>query len=546
MKDYENIWECFVQNMDFDHKLIKEDILNSWKRCKEYGVSLYDFDPNLLMKPEEKNHYVLKYLPEYEKPQFREFCSIVENINFNISVYDNSAKLKYIVNYEDIFDELYPQIGYYLDASEEKIGTNSTCLAIKENKPFMVIGQDHYKYIFHQFSCAAAPFYNENNEIAGTINASFISTSVNNDTLNIIYSLARLYETLILKRVINMKKEALQYNKRKANQCFFTFSSILGQSEAINQVKKVAKKAAGVDSSILIYGESGCGKEVFAQAIHNESHRREKPFVAINCGAIPKDLVESELFGYEAGAFTGAVKKGKQGLLEYANGGTVFLDEVENMPLSAQVKILRALSSSTIMRIGGTEPIVINIRVIAASKKDLEEEIKKGNFREDLYYRINVIQLNIPPLRERKEDIKPILDHYIKVFSKKNRIGVGKIEDEFMEYLKVYNWPGNIRELINIIERSLVLSENGVIDNSVLPSGIKESYMISRVEKDLEHVLKAPLPEGKTLLQVADDVVIESVYKEENCNLSRTAERLGISRPTLYKRIKSIDKFRCK
>lgn len=546
MKDYENIWECFVQNMDFDHKLIKEDILNSWKRCKEYGVSLYDFDPNLLMKPEEKNHYVLKYLPEYEKPQFREFCSIVENINFNISVYDNSAKLKYIVNYEDIFDELYPQIGYYLDASEEKIGTNSTCLAIKENKPFMVIGQDHYKYIFHQFSCAAAPFYNENNEIAGTINASFINTSVNNDTLNIIYSLARLYETLILKRAINIKKEALQYNKRKANQCFFTFSSILGQSEAINQVKKVAKKAAGVDSSILIYGESGCGKEVFAQAIHNESHRREKPFVAINCGAIPKDLVESELFGYEAGAFTGAVKKGKQGLLEYANGGTVFLDEVENMPLSAQVKILRALSSSTIMRIGGTEPIVINIRVIAASKKDLEEEIKKGNFREDLYYRINVIQLNIPPLRERKEDIKPILDHYIKVFSKKNRIGVGKIEDEFMKYLKAYNWPGNIRELINIIERSLVLSENGVIDNSVLPSGIKESYMISRVEKDLEHVLKAPLPEGKTLLQVADDVVIESVYKEENCNLSRTAERLGISRPTLYKRIKSIDKFRCK
>lgn len=539
MKEYGNIWDCFIHDIDFEHKLIKKDILDSWKRCKEYGVSLYDFDSKLLMKPEDKERYVLKFLREYEEPQYREFCSIVETLNFNISVYDNSAKLKYIVNYDDIYDELYPQVGYFLDASEEKLGTSSTCLAIKEGKPFMVIGPDHYKYIFHQFSCAAAPFYNERNEIAGTINASFTNTSVNNDTLNIIYSLARLYETLILKRAADTNKEDLG-KKKKTNQSFFTFNSILGQSEAINQAKKVAKRAASVDASILIYGESGCGKEVFAEAIHYESHRREKPFVAINCGAIPKDLVESELFGYEAGAFTGAAKKGKQGLLEYAAGGTVFLDEVENMPLSAQVKILRALSSSTITRIGGTEPIYIDIRVIAASKKDLEEEIKKGSFREDLYYRINVIQLKIPPLRDRKEDIKPILDHYVKAFSYKNRIKVSKVEDEFLEYLKAYNWPGNIRELINIIERSLVLSENGIIDKSELPSAIKERYTVYQVKKYLDNVLKAPLPEGKTLLQLADEVIIESVYKEENYNLSRTAERLGISRPTLYKKIKQL------
>lgn len=541
MKDYKNIWECFVQDMDFDHKLIKKDILDSWKRCKEYGVSLYDFDKDLLMKPEEKYRYVLKCLPEYKEPQYKEFCNIVENVNYNISVYDNNAKLKYIVNYDDIFDELYPKIGYFLDVSESKIGTNSTCLAILENKPFMVIGPDHYKYVFHRFSCAAAPFYDENNEIAGTINASFINTTVNNDTLNIIYSLARLYETLILKRQSDAQYENTREKKKKQSQNFFTFNSILGQSEAINQAKKVAKRAAGVDTSILIYGESGCGKEVFAQAIHNESPRSKYPFVAINCGAIPKDLVESELFGYEAGAFTGAASRGRKGLLEYASGGTVFFDEIENMPLPAQVKILRALSSSTIMRIGGNETIPIDIRVISASKKNLEEEIKKGRFREDLFYRINVIQINIPPLRERKDDIKPILEHYVKTFSDKNRIKVEGIEDEFIKCLEAYHWPGNIRELINIIERSLVLSENGIINDSVLPSGMKESYMKSRIKQGLECALKGTLPEGKTLLQLAEDVIIESVYKEEQYNLTRTAKRLGISRPTLYKRIKKLD-----
>ncbi|NLK35786.1 MAG: sigma-54-dependent Fis family transcriptional regulator [Gracilibacteraceae bacterium] len=541
MKDYKNIWECFVQDMDFDHKLIKKDILDSWKRCKEYGVSLYDFDKDLLMKPEEKYRYVLKCLPEYKEPQYKEFCNIVENVNYNISVYDNNAKLKYIVNYDDIFDELYPKIGYFLDVSESKIGTNSTCLAILENKPFMVIGPDHYKYVFHRFSCAAAPFYDENNEIAGTINASFINTTVNNDTLNIIYSLARLYETLILKRQSDAQYENTREKKKKQSQNFFTFNSILGQSEAINQAKKVAKRAAGVDTSILIYGESGCGKEVFAQAIHNESPRSKYPFVAINCGAIPKDLVESELFGYEAGAFTGAASRGRKGLLEYASGGTVFFDEIENMPLPAQVKILRALSSSTIMRIGGNETIPIDIRVISASKKNLEEEIKKGRFREDLFYRINVIQINIPPLRERKDDIKPILEHYVKTFSDKNRIKVEGIEDEFIRCLEAYHWPGNIRELINIIERSLVLSENGIINDSVLPSGMKESYMKSKIKQGLECALKGTLPEGKTLLQLAEDVIIESVYKEEQRNLTRTAKRLGISRPTLYKRIKKLD-----
>ena len=159
MTDCRKIWECFINDTVFNEKHIKQDILNSWRRCKKYGVTLYDFDENLLMKPDEKERYVLKYLPEYNEPRYREFCDIVEKLNINISVYDHNAKLRYIVNYDDAFDSLYPKLGYFLDAAEDSIGTNSTCLAILENKPFMVIGPDHYKYIFHEFSCAAAPFY---------------------------------------------------------------------------------------------------------------------------------------------------------------------------------------------------------------------------------------------------------------------------------------------------------------------------------------------------------------------------------------------------
>jgi transcriptional regulator with PAS, ATPase and Fis domain len=363
----------------------------------------------------------------------------------------------------------------------------------------------------------------------------------NSDTLNIIYSLARLYESLILKKATKTAKRTSQVKNIGQYRNFYTFGSILGESEAILQSIKIAKRSAKVDTSVLIYGESGSGKEVFAQAIHNESKRRDKPFVAINCGAIPKDLIESELFGYEAGAFTGAAKAGKQGLLEYASGGTLFLDEIENMPLQAQVKILRALSSSIINRIGGNKPIPINIRVIAASKKDLQDEIRKGSFREDLYYRINVVQLNIPPLRARKQDIRLIFDHYVREFSDRTGIEITSIDDKFIQYLEAYHWPGNVRELINIIERSLVLSENGVIDDSVLPTYIKESYMAAKLEEDFNRAFGEKLPEGMRLLEIAENIVIRRVYQEEGCNITRTAKRLGISRPTLYKKIKDLN-----
>ena len=528
MSDYDKIWESFVRGIDFDHQLIKKDILSSWIRCKEKSVSLYDFDENLLMNPKDRENYRLNN---------KEFCNIVATLNLDISVYDKNSKLQYIVNYNENFDLIYPEVGYFLDVSEEAIGTNSTCLALRENKPFLVVGTDHYKYIFHKFSCGAAPFYDEKGNLQGTINASFINVSVTEDTLNVIYSLARLYENIVLKQGKKSQSDLLKPSRGFLKNDMIGFEKMIGKSEKFLLAKAVALKSSRSDASVLIYGESGTGKEVFAESIHFESKRKNAPFIAINCGAIPADLIESELFGYESGAFTGASKQGKIGLLECASGGTLFLDEIESMPLIAQVKILRVLSEGLITPIGSTKTIPVDIRVIAASKKNLNDAVLRGNFREDLYYRINVVEIFIPPLRERKEDIELIFDHYLKTFSQKNSIEISKVEEDFLPLLKSYSWPGNIRELLNIIERAIVLSENGIINHALLPNEIKERAFALKLKNDFDKIFDGPLPESKNLLELAENIIIERIYSEEKGNLSKTAQRLGLSRPTLYKKI---------
>ncbi len=216
------------------------------------------------------------------------------------------------------------------------------------------------------------------------------------------------------------------------------------------------------------------------------------------------------------------------------------------MPLSIQIKLLRALSSYTIMRIGGLEPIPIDVRVISASKKDLKKVIEEHLFREDLFYRINVIQVNIPPLRERIEDVRLIFNSYIKKFSTKNNIAFKQVGKDYFKYLESYHWPGNVRQLINITERALIFSENGMLDVASLPSEIKESYIKSKLKKDFNRIFNDPLPEGKTLLQIAEEVIIERVLEEEDFNFSKTAARLGMSRPTLYKKINQSGRLSCK
>ena len=260
--------------------------------------------------------------------------------------------------------------------------------------------------------------------------------------------------------------------KRKLGEDY-DFSRIISKSEKMEELFQMARKVACFKSTVLITGDSGTGKELFAHAIHNSSDRKDKPFVAVNCGAIPENLIESELFGHEKGAFTDAHKQ-RKGLFEEADGGTLFLDEIGELPLSMQVKLLRTLQEEEIRRVGGDRVIKVDVRIIAATVKDLAGSVRKGDFREDLFYRLNVVHLHIPPLRERPEDVAELTQHFIGRFNERLCLGLECFSGEAMKKLQRYHWPGNVRELENTIERAMVLCDGPKIGLDDLPAKITE------------------------------------------------------------------------
>ena len=326
------------------------------------------------------------------------------------------------------------------------------------------------------------------------------------------------------------------------NRAVYTFDDIISDCRNMVRVKELAKRAARTSSAILIMGESGTGKELFAHSIHNESFRKDKPFIAINCGAIPSELIESELFGYEPGAFTGASNKIKFGKLEIASGGTFFFDEIESMPLNVQIKLLRALSSKRITRIGGIKEIPIDIRIISATKKDLLQEVELGQFREDLYFRINIINLSIPPLRDRKDDIPILAKSFINYIVEHSNISDVKVDSEFYEALKYYFWRGNVRELRNVIEKVVLLNDKEIININNLPREVLSAYKYKSLKNKLStYVIETK--HSKDLLKTGEEIIVEFVLNEENWNLTNTAKRLGISRPTLYRKIEESPKL---
>ena len=283
-----------------------------------------------------------------------------------------------------------------------------------------------------------------------------------------IYSLER--KVVEEKQSLESQKKALEAELKKIYR-ELRIEGIVGRSKQIMEVIEIVHKVAPTDATVLLRGESGVGKELFARAIHYLSKRSDKPFVAVNCAAIPESLLEAELFGYEKGAFTGAYTS-KKGKFELANGGTIFLDEIGDMPLNLQVKLLRVLQEKEIERLGGSKPIKVDVRIIAATNRNLEELIKQGKFREDLYYRLNVVPVFIPPLRERKEDIPPLVWHFVENFSKEYKKNI-KVSSEVMEAFLNYDWPGNVRELQNVIERMVILDTDGVLTAEDLPEEIR-------------------------------------------------------------------------
>lgn len=307
----------------------------------------------------------------------------------------------------------------------------------------------------------------------------------------------------------------------------YSFQSLVGKSEAFKKVLHLARVAASCDSNVLITGDSGTGKELVANAIHQASDRSDYPFVALNCAAIPKDLLPSELFGYVAGAFTGANPKGSIGKFELANRGTLFLDEIGDMPLELQVQLLRVIQEQEVIRIGDKTRIPLDVRVIAATNKNFAEEIRNGKFRKDLYYRLNVIQIELPSLRDRSEDIPLLAEHFVQKRTVKKHHGPYHITAEAMKILKNYTWPGNIRELENVIEYAINFSANGTITPENLPKEIHQQQTLTNFSKKINPVEQAELE------------WILSALKRSQMNVSRAAEELNMSRSTIYRKLKN-------
>lgn len=329
--------------------------------------------------------------------------------------------------------------------------------------------------------------------------------------------------------VVTFKEEKYVHrfvNKIVGYRANYVFEDIIATNYVMEKVIESARKASITNCNVLITGESGTGKELFAQAIHNNSKRAKGPFVAVNCASLPKDLVESELFGYEKGAFTGANREGHPGKFELADGGTIFLDEIGELPIEIQPKLLRVLDDHKISRIGSAYERQVNVRVIAATNKNLRKEVDNKNFRDDLYYRLNVINITIPPLRSRMEDVRILANVFLSRLNRANPGNPKEFDDVFINKLEKYNWPGNVRELQNVIERAYYLTEGKIITEEYLPENIS---FYSKNEESNDNIIPFKIIEEKS---------IKNTLAASRGNIEKAAGMLNLSRATIYRKIK--------
>jgi transcriptional regulator with PAS, ATPase and Fis domain len=351
-------------------------------------------------------------------------------------------------------------------------------------------------------------------------------------------------QVLLNDKLFDMSAEVhrLEQEVAKFKHTHDPFESIKGKSPGLQKTIYLAKKVCSVKSTVLILGESGVGKEVFAKAIHEASEGSKSPFVSINCGAIPASLFESELFGYERGAFSGADQRGKKGKIELAKGGTLFLDEIGEMPLEMQVKLLRVLQERRYFRVGGEKEIDADFRVIAATNRNLEELMKEGHFREDLFYRLNVVSLHIPPLRERREDIYELSHYFLNDFSLMYQRPIYEFPQDVMEEMLNYEWPGNIRELRNVAERLVVFATDGIIRKEYLPFNQSTSISTAPSVKHFSdnEQMDSDIRSLEQELDEHERKVIQRALDLVKGNKLECAKQLGVTRATLYNRLKKL------
>ncbi len=392
------------------------------------------------------------------------------------------------------------------------ISDSVTLKVMKEKKSITIIQSVRGKEVL----VTGNPIFDETNEIT------FVITNIRDIT-----DLNRLKMELRKEKALSNQYLNEIDKLKKKKDIELLLKKIVAQSKEIISVLSLALKIANVDSTVILLGESGVGKEVFANIIHSSSNRANEPYIKVNCGAIPPHLLESELFGYEKGAFTGADPRGKPGLFEQANGGTIFLDEIGELPLDLQVKLLRILQESEITRIGGRKTLKVDVRVISATNRDLEKMVEKGEFRKDLYYRLHIIPIYIPPLRARREDITPLIEYFLLKNNKKYGFNK-KIHPEVYMILENHDWPGNVREVENLIERLVVTTENDVINSNDIPQTFIKKKKIK------------PTQTLKEIVQNIESNIIKEqllIYKTTR----KTAAALGLSQSALVKKMKRLD-----
>lgn len=410
------------------------------------------------------------------------------------------------------------------DLLQQGLFTHSTTLlVIKQKKPVSLVSKIRTG---KEVLVTGTPVFDEQGNVVKVVN-----------TIRDITELNLLKQQLEKERTL-LNRYCSEVEELRARQLLES-GEIIARSEEFKKVLDLALRVAKVDSTCLILGESGVGKEIIAKIIHKYSPRAKGPFIKINCGAIPETLLESELFGYEAGAFTGARKQGKLGLFEMANGGTLLLDEIAEMPLNLQVKLLRVLQEQELIRVGGSRPIKIDVRVIAATNKDLAQMVKEGSFRQDLYYRLNVVPIEIPPLRKRKEDIIPLALHFLEKFNRKYKVSKVLTPNVLEKFLH-FDWPGNVRELENLIERLVVVSPGDVIDENLLPEAFfdtaeaEQPGIVITSIGPLKSVLKSVEKQliTKALMQFGSTRKAAKVLGVNQSTVARKARRYKINYPT--------------
>lgn len=614
---------------------VKREVYESWKRCKQYGLSPEDGDFFAL-----SNNEMQQRMPKHQSliraasKHMETIYYAVNRLRFVISLTDADGVVIYIIQDKRLYESTEKiNFGIGVTFAERFTGTNGLGTSIARDMPTEIYGEEHYCYRHKQWDSMGVPIHGQAGDIIGCIGCSAYKGVTHPHTMGMLMAAAATIEenlrledalkkirqkSLILKNTVESiykglitfeaSGKVLQINqvaldmlgyrnidevnvrdifpqnlfkaimsgesicdyemnikgKNGRSRCFvtatpiyedrklagivtvlregaairslanrvtgayarFNFKDIISSNPTYKKSLSIAARVAQGDSHVLIQGESGTGKELVAQAIHNASPRAGGPFIALNCAAIPKELLESELFGYEEGTFTGAAKGGKPGKFELASGGTLLLDEIGDMPLSIQPSLLRVLQEGSIMRLGSSRSLPLDVRIIASTNKNLEEMVKKGLFRRDLYFRLNVISIILPPLRQRPEDIPLLVKHFVKKYNIKLSRNVKHIADDLMSHFVSYDWPGNVRELENIVEYCMnICGDKNILDVSMLPN--------NPITQDARFDAKGILP-----LEAVERAHIEAVLNTLNGDKRQAAKLLNIDRGTLYNKLK--------